>query len=97
MDLREILFLTVTKNEIKFHTRDGIFVPPLSLYDYSLILAQAGFDSLAQSNLVNIKKITRYDSDSNIAFFDFKNLPSLGCNVSRRNRYKLKHLIDDQM
>jgi len=90
--LDDVLFILVTGKDLTIHTHHGVYRPVQTLEDFTEHLKVRGFEQLDRSNLVNMARVTRFDPYSKIAFFEYDDLPTKACNVSRRNLSKIKHL-----
>jgi DNA-binding LytR/AlgR family response regulator len=72
-------------------TLEGEFIYPTSLSDIHSAHQDIGYERLDRSNVVNINKVTSYDSDRKIVFF--KDSTTSFAVVSESNEIKIKRIM----
>src|SRR5690554_4584361 len=70
IDLSKICFSSIDSREIAYHTSDEVYYHLKNLDELSLALGPKGFEKLDRGNLVQMSKITYYDSVYGKVFFD---------------------------
>jgi len=70
ISMADINYTSLDERHIVYHTEDGIYHNILSLEDLTKVLAPVGFEKLDRGNLVQIEKITYYDSVMGKVYFD---------------------------
>jgi DNA-binding LytR/AlgR family response regulator len=92
LDTEEILFLSTYNKRVKFHTHNQKYYDLVTLDDFYMLLRTEGFAKLDRNNIVRLQSITRFDSDTKIAYFDREGFPTEACTVSENNVKMVKNL-----
>lgn len=91
LELDEIIYFTTNERNIEIFNHNQVYHALSTLKEWENLLKPHGFEQLDQSNVVNMSKITRYDKNTNIVFFDSPNNPSKSVYVSKRNIHKIEN------
>lgn len=94
VNVDDILFGHIRNEKLIFNTNKGVYQPITTIRDFLPLLEPLGFKQLEKSNVVNIRKITRYDKRLHSVFFEGINSNG-GMLVSRRNRKKVKDFLNE--
>jgi DNA-binding LytR/AlgR family response regulator len=72
LDVKNIIYITSDRNKITIQTHSAQYRPLLSLKDFYKLLNDKGFEQTDKSTIVQLRKITRFDPVTKIAFFEEK-------------------------
>ncbi|RNB59451.1 hypothetical protein EDM57_04730 [Brevibacillus gelatini] len=61
LSVTDITHLARKRNEVEFHTADGVYVRPNALDYWQVVLKEKGFERLDWGVLVNLHKIAELD------------------------------------
>ena len=92
--LHDIFFIECHQKKSFLHTRAGILTLPLPLYQLKEALPSSMFRQTHRSFLVNLKKISHIDKQSDpwtVFFFDTKE----NAYISRSYRQQIIHAVND--
>jgi DNA-binding LytR/AlgR family response regulator len=96
LDLDDVVALSKKGKTLEYHTKDHIFEHITSLESLTAILRQHGFERLDRDNIVNMNKISRFDSLTNKVFFgDEFSKPVKSFTVSWANVRKLRKWLQE--
>ncbi len=71
LDIDDIIFIESGERTVVIHTLDGEYYPLLpTLSTFEHHMKKYGFDRLDRTNLVNFKKIRKFDEARSLVFFE---------------------------
>lgn len=92
LDLNDVIYIDTGDRSVVFHTPDEVYYPVLPrISNLEMHLGQLGFRKLDRTNLVNTAKITHYDHEHALVFFDdqiTKNSKYATISMSERGQFK---------
>jgi len=88
LDLSDVFFIGSVGDKLIIRARDGDYIPVTTIRDFADVLSVFGFEMLDKSNVVNMRRITKYDKQNKEVYFDGE-IAGEGAHVSRRNVWKL--------
>lgn len=93
IDIKDVLYIQTEDGAVVFQTESGKYYPLVpSLSMYAKAVGDKGFEKLDRINLVNMRKVKRFDPKRGMVFFDaVEDRPFT--TVALMNVSKLKHKI----
>lgn len=92
LDLCDIVKIEVNDRSVTFHTLENVYYPLVwTISTLEPHLQQFGFHRLDRNNLVNINKVTHFDEERALVFFDAEiTKNSKFATISNREKIKVK-------
>lgn len=92
LDLQDIVKIEVNDRSVTFHTREEVYYPLVwTISTLEPHLQHYGFHRLDRNNLVNINKVTHFDEERALVFFDPEiTKKSKFATISNREKMKVK-------
>jgi DNA-binding LytR/AlgR family response regulator len=94
LDLDEIVAMSKKGKTLEYHTKDHVFEHITSLESLTAFFRQHGFERLDRDNIVNMKKISRFDSGTNKVFFGDNPIKQKSFTVSWANVGKVREWME---
>lgn len=95
LDLEDVVKIEVNDRSVSFHTLDEVYYPlAWTISTLELHVQQFGFQRLDRNNLVNMDKITSFDEERALVFFDVNiTKKSKFATISNKEKLRVKREI----
>ncbi|TMV49481.1 LytTR family transcriptional regulator [Paenibacillus mesophilus] len=99
LDLQDIVKIEVNDRSVTFHTLEQVYYPLVwTISTLEPHLQQFGFHRLDRNNLVNLNKVTYFDEERALVFFDSEiTNNSKFATISNREKIKVKKEMSSRL